>query len=39
MELSEEEQENIVFLLGQIVKASARIPEFYKEPDSAKAED
>jgi hypothetical protein len=39
MELREEEQENILFLLGQIVKASARLPEFYNEPDSAEAED
>jgi hypothetical protein len=39
MELSEEEQENIVFLLGQIVKTSAKLPEFYRNPGSAKAEE
>jgi hypothetical protein len=39
MELNEEEQENIMFLLGRIVKATARLPQFYKEPGSVKAED
>ena len=35
MELSDDEQENIVFLLEQIVKASAKLPQFYVDPSSA----